>query len=129
MSILSEADAVGKHDFSQFRSMTKPWVVELNNATGDLDITSWTFTMAVHEKPRPDPPVTALFTLAGTITQAVATSLTDPATVQFDPSSTNTDQEPGNYYHDVEATDTTPDTDIVLKGTIVILQGINPVTP
>jgi hypothetical protein len=106
--------------------MTKPFVVELNNKTFDLDVTGWLFNMAFHAERRPIPPVTPLFELSGSITQAVATSASDPSTVQFDPSSANMDQEPGTYYFDVEATDATPDTDIVLKGELVILQGINP---
>lgn len=129
MSIVSEADAVGKHDFSQFRAMTRPWIVELNNVAGDLDITSWTFLMAVYTEPRPTTPPTPLFTIAGVIVQAVATSLADPATVRFTPLTANTDRAPGAYFHDVKATDTVPNPDIVLKGEIVILQGINPIAP
>lgn len=63
------------------------------------DITGWTFRMSVNSKQAPGAGDASLYTLTGAIDDAAA------GEYSFAPSAMEADQEPGNYWFDVEATD------------------------
>jgi len=121
------ADATTQVDFVRYRGNTKVIVLELVNDTNDLNITSWTFDLYVDTKPRPGPSSASnLFTLAGTITNAIQTSASNPCTVEFAPSAGNVDQEPGVYYHNVRQVDAAGKVDpAILAGKLIFHHGTN----
>lgn len=90
-------------DLTFYRGDTYPVEYTIKDKTTGLaiNITGYTFTMTVNADK--DPPGTdttnQLFTVPGSITDA------GNGKVEFTPTSTNTDQEAGTYYYDVQMVD------------------------
>lgn len=86
---------------TRYRGDTAPDQFTIQRDGVALDITGCTFKLTVNSEKDPTSTSTQLFSLTGTITSAVA------GQVEFAPNGTQADQTPGDYYYDVQMTDTT----------------------
>ncbi len=83
-----------------------------------VDITGFSFTFTVNEEEDPAPG-TELFTVTGVITNATA------GQVAFSPTITDTNQTPGEYFYDLEQTDSGGGIDTLIKAVCEIVQDIS----
>ena len=92
--------------------------IMLDAAGAAVNITGFTFRLTVNTEPDPAPG-TELFSVVGVITDASA------GKVGFAPTTTDTDQTPGEYFYDIEQTDGGGLIDTVIKGICEIIQDIS----
>lgn len=83
-----------------------------------VPIAGFTFRLTVNIEKNPTPG-TELFTVVGVITDATN------GKVGFAPTISDTDQEPGTYFYDVEQTDGSGAVDTLIKGKCKIIQDIS----
>ena len=87
-----------------------------------VDITGFSFILTVNTHRNPDPGVpigTELFSVAGTIIDAAA------GTFSFAPTAVNTDQDPGDYFYDIQMTDAGGGIQTIIKGKFIVIQDIS----
>ena len=99
-------------------SDAKGFIVQ-DSAGVAIDITGFTFRLTVNTEKDPEVGVgTELFTVTGVITDAAN------GKVAFAPTTTDTDQEPGKYFYDIEQT-AAGLISTIIKGRAEILQDIS----
>lgn len=75
-------------------------IIATSKKTGlPIDITGYSFTMTLDHSKEPIDATTNLYSLVGTIVNAVA------GRVEFAPSPTQANQAPGTYYYDIQMLD------------------------
>lgn len=94
----------------RYRGDTAPDQFTIKQDGVVVNITGCTFALTVNSLKDPVDAVTQLFSLTGLVTGGPA------GQVQFSPNATQADQSPGDYFYDVQMTDTTGAKRTVDKG-------------
>jgi hypothetical protein len=101
------------------RGDTLPWTFTIKDSAGAaVNITGFSFLLTVDPSPEPTTSANNLFQLTGTITFPLS------GIVQFEMSSVQADQVPGEYYFDLQMTDGAAKKRTVAKGKFVFEQDI-----
>lgn len=104
---------------TMFRGDSYPIIINVRQNGVAMDLTDCTFKMTVDSLQNPPDDTTLLFELIG----ALSATPTD-GTVEFTPTTTNTDLDVGKYYYDVEMTDSEGNIRTILKSTFSIQMDI-----
>jgi hypothetical protein len=103
---------------TRYRGDTAPDQFTIQRNGVAVNITGCTFKLTVNSVKDPVDATTQLFTVAGSITSAVA------GEVEFAPDATQADQSPGRYYYDVQMTDGSGAIRTAQKGVYRFIQDI-----
>ena len=113
---MSLPDAV---DISRVRGDTYPFVFTVQDSDGSaIDITGFTFTLTVDPEESPVDAANNLFALTGSVLVGA------DGTVEFQPTTEQSDQEPAGYYYDLQMTDLSTDIRTIAKGAWTVVQDI-----
>lgn len=104
-------------DVTRVRGDTFPFAFNMKDSNGNaVDITGFSYKLSVDTREEPDDETTQLFKLTGSITDAAN------GVVQFTLSEAQSDQDPSEYYFDVEQTDDNSKIRTVVKGKWTVVQ-------
>ena len=93
----------------------------IQDSSGAVDITGFTFKLTVDSRRNPDDVSTQQFSLAGSITDG------PEGAVSFTPTTADTDLAAGTYYYDIQQTDLSAAIKTLIKGQVLIEQDITKV--
>ena len=109
----------GELSICRSRGDTFPWTFTVKDAAGaPVDITGFSFLLTVDPVPDPTTNVNNLFQLSGTITNAPG------GVVQFSLSTLQANQNPNDYFYDVQMTDGAGKIRTIARGTFTFEQDI-----
>jgi len=107
-------------DICRKRGDTEPVVITVKDASGTvIDVSGWSFRLAVDPEPDPTGSANNLFLLVGSF----VTDGTD-GQVTFDPSPAEMDQTPDTYFYDIERIDGAGKVRTIAEGKFIIEQDV-----
>lgn len=106
-------------NIERYRGDTVPDQFTIKDSAGvAVDITSFTFLLTVNSESKPTDTVNELYSLVGTITDALN------GKVEFAPDATESDQSPSGYFYDVQMIDAVSAKSTIVVGKYKYLQDI-----
>lgn len=106
-------------DLTRYRGDTAADVITVQTSAGAaVDVTGFTFILTVNSIQNPPDNTTELYNIAGAILVAAA------GTVEFVPTTGNSDQKPAAYYYDIQMIDDVGRIKTIEKGMYTYTQDI-----